>query len=48
MPDVQRVWQQMRDFCQRVHSGAWTGYTGKRSAISLILVLAVVTLGPIW
>ncbi|RYZ00731.1 MAG: glucose-6-phosphate isomerase [Chitinophagaceae bacterium] len=29
MPDVQRVQQQMRDFCGRVHSGAWKGYTGK-------------------
>ncbi|GAA4329082.1 glucose-6-phosphate isomerase [Flaviaesturariibacter amylovorans] len=29
MPDVQRVLQQMRDFCDRIHSGAWRGYTGK-------------------
>ena len=27
--DVQRVQQQMKAFCEKVHSGAWKGYTGK-------------------
>lgn len=29
MPDVEKVRRQMRDFCQRIHSGQWRGYTGK-------------------
>ncbi len=29
MPDVNRVLKQMRDFTERVRSGAWKGYTGK-------------------
>lgn len=29
MPDVEKVRRQMRDFCQRIHSGQWRGYSGK-------------------
>ncbi|TCJ19308.1 glucose-6-phosphate isomerase [Flaviaesturariibacter flavus] len=29
MPDVRRVLAQMKQFCEKVHSGAWKGYTGK-------------------
>ncbi len=29
MPDVNRVLKQMREFTERVRSGAWKGYTGK-------------------
>jgi len=29
MPGVARVLDQMEVFCERVHSGDWTGYTGK-------------------
>ena len=29
MPDVRRVLGQMRDFCNAVRSGDWTGHTGK-------------------
>jgi glucose-6-phosphate isomerase len=46
MPDVQRVWQQMRDFCQRVHSGAWTGYTGKKIRYVVNIGIGGSDLGP--
>jgi glucose-6-phosphate isomerase len=29
MPQVRAVQEQMRQFCARIHSGEWTGYTGK-------------------
>lgn len=29
MPDVKRVLQQMKSFCDQVHAGNWKGYTGK-------------------
>jgi len=29
MPGVARVLQQMEVFCEQVHSGSWTGYSGK-------------------
>lgn len=30
MPDVNSVLQHMREFCDQIISGKWTGYTGKR------------------
>ena len=27
---IQRVLAQMRTFCDKIHSGEWKGYTGKR------------------
>jgi len=30
MPEVDRVLGQMRGFCGRVHTGQWSGYTGKK------------------
>jgi len=29
MPDVHRVLGQMKDFCEKVHSGCWPGYSGR-------------------
>lgn len=29
MPDVHRVLGQMKDFCEKVHSGRWLGYSGR-------------------
>src|SRR5687767_9860467 len=30
MPAVKKVQKQMKNFCNRIHSGKWRGYTGKR------------------
>ena len=47
MPEVNRVLRQMREFSERVRSGAWRGYTGK--AISDIVNIGIggSDLGPV-
>ena len=47
MPEIQKVQQQMRAFCQKVHSGEWKGYTGKK--IKYIVNIGIVgsDLGPV-
>jgi len=47
MPEVNKVLEQMEDFIQRLHSGVWTGYTGK--AIDTIVNLGIggSDLGPL-
>lgn len=46
MPDVFRVQQQMQQFCERVHSGAWTGYTGKKIKNIVNIGIGGSDLGP--
>lgn len=46
MPEVLAVQQKMRDFCQRVHSGVWTGYTGKKIRYIVNIGIGGSDLGP--
>lgn len=46
MPDVRAVLKQMEDFCEQVHSGAWTGYTGKRIRFIVNIGIGGSDLGP--
>ena len=46
MPEVNRVLAQMRDCCNRVHSGAWTGYTGKKITDIVNIGIGGSDLGP--
>jgi glucose-6-phosphate isomerase len=46
MPEVNRVLAQMRDFCGRIHSGAWTGYTGKKITDVVNIGIGGSDLGP--
>ena len=46
MPEVERVLGQMRDFCARVHSGQWTGYTGKKITDVVNIGIGGSDLGP--
>lgn len=46
MPDVFRVQQQMQNFCERVHTGAWTGYTGKKIKNIVNIGIGGSDLGP--
>jgi len=46
MPQVQAVQEQMRQFCNRVHSGEWTGYTGKRIRNIVNIGIGGSDLGP--
>ena len=46
MPDVFRVLRQMQDFCDGVHSGVWTGYTGKKIKNTVNIGIGGSDLGP--
>jgi len=46
MPEVNRVLAQMRDFSQRVRSGAWRGFTGKRITDVVNIGIGGSDLGP--
>ena len=47
MPSVSRVLGQMRDSCQRVHTGEWKGYTGKRIRTIVNIGIGGSDLGPL-
>jgi len=47
MPEVQKVQQQMKDFCQAVHSGSWQGYTGKKIKYFVNIGIGGSDLGPL-
>jgi glucose-6-phosphate isomerase len=47
MPEVRRVQEQMRSFCQRVHSGEWTGYTGRKIKAIVNIGIGGSDLGPL-
>jgi glucose-6-phosphate isomerase len=47
MPEVEKVLKQMRTFCNRVHSGKWRGYTGKRIRFIVNIGIGGSDLGPL-
>src|SRR5580658_3488294 len=47
MPDVMRVLAQMKDFCSRIHSGEWKGYTGKKIKYIVNIGIGGSDLGPV-
>ncbi|CAI4225286.1 unnamed protein product [Auanema sp. JU1783] len=46
MPDVNRVLEHMKDFCDQVISGKWTGYTGKKITDVVNIGIGGSDLGP--
>ncbi|MBD0367917.1 MAG: glucose-6-phosphate isomerase [Flavisolibacter sp.] len=46
MEDVRQVQQQMKDFCEKVHSGEWKGYTGKKIKYIVNIGIGGSDLGP--
>ncbi len=46
MPQINHALQKMRDFCSSVHSGEWTGYTGKRITDIVNIGIGGSDLGP--
>jgi glucose-6-phosphate isomerase len=46
MPDIEKVRDQMRRFCEKVHSGEWKGYTGKRIRFIVNIGIGGSDLGP--
>ncbi len=47
MPDVKKVFRQMKSFCNRVHEGRWRGYTGKRIKYIVNIGIGGSDLGPL-
>ncbi len=47
MPEVNEVLAQMRDFSEKVRSGAWLGYTGKRITDVVNIGIGGSDLGPV-
>ncbi len=47
MPDVERVLKQMETFCNKVHSGAWKGYSGKKIKYIVNIGIGGSDLGPV-
>ncbi|MCO6496966.1 MAG: glucose-6-phosphate isomerase [Chitinophagaceae bacterium] len=46
MPEVIAVQKKMKAFCRKVHSGTWTGYTGKRIKYIVNIGIGGSDLGP--
>lgn len=47
MPDVKKVLSQMEQFCAKVHSGEWKGYTGKKIKYIVNIGIGGSDLGPV-
>ena len=47
MPDVDKVRAQMKAFCEKVHSGEWKGYTGKKIKYIVNIGIGGSDLGPL-
>ncbi|MBV9986659.1 MAG: glucose-6-phosphate isomerase [Chitinophagaceae bacterium] len=46
MPRIRKVQEQMRKFCEQVHSGKWKGYTGKKIRHIVNIGIGGSDLGP--
>ena len=47
MPDVLRVLAHMKNFCNKIHSGEWKGYTGKKIKYIVNIGIGGSDLGPV-
>ncbi|WP_153798809.1 glucose-6-phosphate isomerase [Foetidibacter luteolus] len=47
MPDVKAVLEQMKNFCAKIHSGEWKGYTGKKIKYIVNIGIGGSDLGPV-
>ena len=47
MPGVRQVLQQMKNFCNKIHSGEWKGYTGKSIKYIVNIGIGGSDLGPV-
>jgi glucose-6-phosphate isomerase len=46
MPRIRKVQGQMKDFCEKIHSGKWKGYTGKKIKYIVNIGIGGSDLGP--
>lgn len=47
MPEIKKVLQQMKTFCEKVHVGKWKGYTGKKIKHIVNIGIGGSDLGPV-
>ena len=47
MPDIQRVLDQMKNFCRKIHDGEWEGYTDKKIKYIVNIGIGGSDLGPV-
>ncbi|MDQ6755698.1 MAG: glucose-6-phosphate isomerase [Bacteroidota bacterium] len=47
MPEVQKVLEQMKTFCKKVHDGEWKGYSGKKIKYIVNIGIGGSDLGPV-
>ena len=47
MPEVQKVLEQMKVFCKKVHDGEWKGYSGKKIKYIVNIGIGGSDLGPV-
>lgn len=47
MPEVKKVLAQMQQFCAKIHSGEWKGYTGKKIKYIVNIGIGGSDLGPV-
>jgi len=47
MPGVRKVLDQMKDCCNSIHSGQWTGYTGRKISTIVNIGIGGSDLGPV-
>ena len=46
MPEINKVLQQMKTFCEKIHSGEWKGYSGKKIKYIVNIGIGGSDLGP--
>ncbi len=47
MPEINKVLQQMKTFCEKIHSGQWKGYSGKKIKHIVNIGIGGSDLGPV-
>ncbi len=47
MPDIKSVLDQMKNFCSKIHSGEWKGYSGKKIKYIVNIGIGGSDLGPV-
>ena len=47
IPEIKKVRHQMRSFCEKIHDGSWTGYTGKKIKHIVNIGIGGSDLGPV-
>ncbi|MEL4382934.1 glucose-6-phosphate isomerase, partial [Shewanella algae] len=47
MPKIRKVLDQMKGFCDKLHTGKWKGYTGKKITTIVNIGIGGSDLGPV-